>query len=88
MRIVIDIVIWGCFLAGGVLIVAGIAVAGIVAWFWAVDGWKKLQDRLRKQRVPGLPRDGSPLSQCMRERLDQIENGYGDAPKALLRRLR
>jgi hypothetical protein len=78
---------WACLLAGGVLLTAGVAAAGILLWWQARDGWSNLRSRLKIRRVPGLPQDGW-LSWEEQEWLKVIEAGYGDAPKALLRRLR
>jgi hypothetical protein len=72
-----SVLTWAAFILGGPLAAILLGLTAIVAWFWALDGWKRLQDRLRKQKVPGLPCDGSPLSVPERERLDWIETGYG-----------
>jgi len=65
-----------------------VLIAGIAAWFWARDRLAARRSRPRKRQVPPLPRDGRPLTPCEQQRLAWIEHGYGDAPKALLRRLR
>jgi len=71
-----------------VVLVIPVLAAGILAWFWARDRLAAQRSRLRRRRVPPLPRDGRPLTACEQQRLAWIEHGYGDAPKALLRRLR
>jgi hypothetical protein len=78
---------WACLLAGGVTLTVIVMAAGILAWPWARDAWENLRSRWRRHQVPGLPQDGW-LSWEEQEWLKVIEAGYGDAPKALLRRLR
>ena len=79
-----DILIWACFIAGGVAITSFFALAGILGWAWARDQ----HSRLRIRRVPAVPRDGEPLDEDEQAWLQVIEQGYGDAPRALLRKLR
>lgn len=43
---------------------------------------RKLRARPRVQRPPSRFPDGRPLTQAERERLDQIERGYGPPPRA------
>lgn len=63
-------------------------VFAVVVIVLAVEAAQIARDRYRKRRrVPGLPRDGKRLTQPERERLDEIEDGYGPAPTAM-RRLR
>jgi hypothetical protein len=89
MSILTHILIWACFILGGVLIVATVTAAGILGWCWARDQWDKARNWWGS-RHPAPADIAGKTSLTAAEQLDlrRIEQGYGDAPKALLRRLR
>ena len=56
---------------------------GIIILAWGA--WRKPRARRERGHVPGLPYDGGPLTRCEWERLDEIERGYGRAPRVMRR---
>jgi hypothetical protein len=72
--------LWALVILGAVFLVPS-ALLGASGALWRA--WKRL--RSRRRRVPPRFPDGRPLTQPERERLDQIERGYGPAPRVLRR---